>query len=118
MSAEQARADIKVSAIRVRLVRVPLARPLIARAVQVHNVSFVLVDLETDAGATGHAYLHAFPDAAAGIYKTLIDTTAGALVGQPLAPASLYDLAMRRVGLWTGKEGLFVTALAGIDMAA
>jgi mandelate racemase len=118
MIAAQARADVKVGAIRTRVVRVPLARPLIARAVQVHRVSFVLVDFETDAGLSGHAYLHAFPDAAAGIYKTLIDVTAGLLVGQALAPSSLYDLAMRSVGLWVGKEGLFATALAGIDMAA
>lgn len=112
------RSDARITAIRHRAVRIPLPRPLKAKAVQLDHSCFVLVDIETDAGHTGHAYLHAFPEVSVPVFRTLIGAMAPLLEGQPLAPQELHSLAMNRIGLWLGKEGAFTRALAGIDMGA
>jgi mandelate racemase len=114
-----AKPEIKVTRVRTRVVRVPLARPLVARVVTLDSACYVLVDLETDAGITGHAYVNAFPANGARILQALIELIASAVaIGQPLAPAALYDAAMQKLGLWVGKEGIFSSALAPLDMAA
>lgn len=110
-------APIRITDVRARIVNVPLRRPLIARVAQLHFATLLLVDVETDAGLTGHAYIHAFPAASASAFRDLIKAFSEIAIGHELAPAALHDTLTRRIGIFIGIEGMFISALAGLDMA-
>jgi len=110
-------APIKITDVRARIVNVPLRRPLIARVARVDFATLLLVDVETAAGVAGHAYIHAFPAASARAFRGLIAAFAEIAVGHDLAPAALHDTLTRRIGIFVGIEGMFISALAGVDMA-
>ena len=51
---------MKITAIRTRLVDVPMRRPIVSRIRVAHVMTHLLVDLETDEGLTGQTYLVTF----------------------------------------------------------
>ena len=52
--------DIKITALRARPVDVPMARPLHTSGGSVGSAPLVLIDLETEAGLTGHSYVFCY----------------------------------------------------------
>ncbi len=100
-----------------RPVLVPMRRPLTTGSGAVAIAPLVLIDLHTDAGIIGHAYVFALTALA---LKPLVETILALkalVVGQRLAPVEL-DAALRRRFTLLGTPGLLGIALAGLDMAA
>src|SRR5579859_409352 len=76
----------------------------------------VLLDLQTDSGVVGNAYLFTYTPLALKPVQRMVDELAAVIVGQPLAPAHIDQLLQSRFRL-LGNTGLVRMATAGIDMA-
>lgn len=100
-----------------RAVNVPLIYPIHTAVGTVATAPLVLLDLTTDAGVTGHAYLFAYTPAALKPLKQMVDEVATLIKGQPLAPVDIEHALSKRFCL-LGFTGLVRMAAAGIDMAA
>ena len=94
----------------------PLARPL-KNAFGVFDAGpLVLIDVETDQGVTGHAYIFAYTKLTLKPLVHLVEEIGRELTGKPVAP---YDLmaamdAKFRLLSWQGLVGM---AVSGLDMA-
>jgi mandelate racemase len=97
-------------------VEVPMTFPLGTSRGTITRAPLLLVDVLTEEGVSGHAYLwcylrEAMP-AIASIMKAVIDT----VNGDPLAPADLAAKLSQRFAL-IGVQGIVRMAIAGFDMA-
>lgn len=108
---------VKITGLRSRAVNVPLTYPIHTAVGTVASAPLVLLDLDTDAGVTGHAYLFAYTPVALKPLKQMVDEMASLIVDQPLAPSDLEQMLSQRFCL-LGYTGLVRMAAAGIDMAA
>ena len=108
---------LRIHSLRVRAVSVPLRLPLATRSGSVATAPLVLLDLHTDQGVTGRAYLFCVTPLALKPMVRLLDNLAPTLQGQALAPLALYQQLQRQFRL-LGTEGLTGMAIAAIDMAA
>lgn len=106
-----------ITGLQSRAVNVPLAYPIHTAVGTVATAPLVLLDLTTDAGVTGHAYVFAYTPAALKPLKYMVDEIAALIEGQPLAPQDLEHALSKRFCL-LGFTGLVRMAAAGIDMAA
>jgi mandelate racemase len=96
---------------------VPVPRPLVTKVVTVTQAPMLLIDLETEEGVTGRAYLFGYLAGGPRYFAPLLEDIGAMLKGQPLAPAQQFDNLTRAFGLM-GKEGIAAVAIAGFDMAA
>ncbi len=107
----------RIRALRARPVLVPFRRPPLSASGGIPAAALVLIDLETDAGVTGHAYVFGF---AAWTLRPIVDCLRAMLEmirGDALAPLEIEAKLRARLTL-LGTPGLVGIALAGIDMAA
>ncbi|HEX6240626.1 MAG TPA: enolase C-terminal domain-like protein [Polyangiales bacterium] len=110
-------ASIKVRSLRARPVLVPFKRPPRSASGAMAQAPLVLIDLETDAGVTGRAYLFGFQALTLKpLVRCLLDLLP-LIQGEPLAPFEL-DAKLRRAFTLLDTPGLLGLALAGVDMAA
>lgn len=109
--------DILITGLRTRAINVALSYPVHTAVGTVGTAPLVLIDLDTDAGVTGHAYLFAYTPVALKSLKQLLDDMAPLIINQPLAPVDLEAMLARRFCL-AGFTGLVRMAAAGLDMAA
>lgn len=107
----------RVRSITARPVLAPLARPLATSGGTLSEAPLVLIDLGTEAGVTGHAYLFAYTPRALGPLARLVDELGTLVVGAPLAPLAIEETLRGSLRL-LGTQGLAAMALAGIDTAA
>jgi len=108
---------LTVRDIRTVGVEIPMTYPLGTSRSVVRAAPLLLIDLETEEGITGRAYLwcylrEAMP-AVASIMRVVADTTRG----ERLAPADLWEKLSKRFAL-IGVQGIVRMAMAGFDMAA
>lgn len=96
---------------------VPLKRPPRAASGTIPEAPFVLIDLETDEGVTGSAYVFSFA-------RSMLAPTAGCvsalgelIQGDPVVPFAI-EAKLRRSLTLLDTPGLVGLALAGIEMAA
>jgi len=108
---------MKLKKIQARAVLVPMKRPLVTGGGSVDRAAFVLVDLKTDVGITGRAYVFAVSPILAKGLANLIDGIGETLTGDVVAPRALHQKMNRSLRL-AGVEGFIGWAIAGIDMAA
>jgi len=103
--------------IRARPVMLKLERPVVARIATITDWPIILIDLETEEGVTGRAYLEPYlPKAMKYLLPALSDL--GALLkGRRIAPIELYDAARKSLH-FVGYQGLSMIAVSGLDMAA
>jgi mandelate racemase len=109
--------NLKVRTVRARPVLAPFKRPPVSASGKIPSAPLVLIDLETDGGITGRAYLFGF---AAWTLKPLVGCVHGLadmIAGNALAPVAIEAKLRRRLTL-LDTPGLVGLALAGIDMAA
>ncbi len=102
--------------LRLRSVEVPLARPLVTRVVTIDKAAFVLIDLETEEGVTGRAYLFGYSGAGNACFMPALRWLADALKGEKIDPETLFDKARKTLTLM-GHEGIALMAVSGFDMA-
>jgi mandelate racemase len=103
--------------LRARAVSVPLRLPLATSGGTVASAPLVLLDLVTDEGVTGSAYLFCYTPLALRPVVQMIENLAAQVVGDAVAPTDL-DQKLRRQFRLLGAKGVAGMALAGIDMAA
>jgi mandelate racemase len=103
--------------IRARPVLLPLARPVVARIATITEWPLVLIDLETEEGIVGRAYLEPYLPRALRYLVPMLQDLGTQLAGRPVAPVELFDAARRSLQ-FVGYGGLAMIAAAGLDMAA
>jgi mandelate racemase len=105
-----------IRSVTARAVVAPLARPLRTASGEIPAAPLLLIDIATDAGVTGRAYLFAYTRVTLRALQALIEDIGPLLAGKPCAP---YDRAagFERTFRLLGRQGLLGMALAGIDMA-
>jgi mandelate racemase len=102
--------------ITARAVEVPLRRPIRTAVGAIPVAPLVLIDLTTEDGVPGRAYLFAYAAAALGPLVRLLAEMAPELRGRPVAPRDIQRDLDRRFRL-LGRQGLVGMAISGIDMA-
>lgn len=107
---------IQVTEVRVRAVDVPLEYPVKTAVGIVATAPLVLIDVLTDAGIVGSAYLFAYIPPALKPLAAAVTELGALIAGHPLAPVGIDDMFDRRLRL-IGNIGLLRMASAGIDMA-
>ncbi len=106
-----------ISNIRARAVAAPINRPPVSASGPIDKAALVLIDLETDGGMIGRAYLFAFTPAMLAPLLQCVKAVADIIEGDSLAPLSL-DAKLRKRFTLLDPKGLLGLALAGVDMAA
>jgi mandelate racemase len=103
--------------VQVRAVNVPMPRPLQTSGGTVGTAPLVLIDLHTEEGVTGSAYLFCYTALALKPTAQLVTDLANLIKGDAVAPIAIRETLQRQFRL-LGARGLIGMALAGIDMAA
>ncbi|MBV9859248.1 MAG: mandelate racemase [Alphaproteobacteria bacterium] len=93
-----------------------MTRPVQTAAGPVSSAPMVLVDIRTEEGVTGSAYVFTYNLIALGPTARLIANLEPLLKGHPLAPVALGQMLAARFRL-LGPQGLVGIALAAVDMA-
>jgi mandelate racemase len=108
---------MKIREIRVRAVAAPMKRPLATSTGKLTVAPLVLIDLETDTGVTGRAYLFAVGRHNLAPIAKLVEAMGEMLEGDEVAP---FDLERKLRARYTllGVHNIVLFAMAGIDMAA
>lgn len=109
--------SLTIRAIGARAVNVPLAKPLPTSSGAITTVPLVLVDLVTEQGVTGCAYVFCYTSIALPPVAHLVRSLGEMLQGDVVAPAAIEHKLQRSFRL-LGPQGLTGMAMAGVDMAA
>ena len=109
-------AKLTIRGLRTRAVRVPLRRPLGTSGGTIAHAPLVLIDLETEEGVPGRAYLFAYSDVGARTLRQLLAGILEMVRGEPVAPVAIAKKLHARFTL-LGREGLPTIAMSGLDVA-
>jgi mandelate racemase len=107
---------VTIRSIRVRGVDLVLPRPIETAAGVLRTAPLALVDLLTEDGATGRAYVRTYTPTALRALVALLEDVAALLVGADSSPAAVETTLQRHFRL-LGTQGLTGIAAAAIDMA-
>ena len=110
-------AKLTIRGLRGRAVNVPLPKPLPTSSGAITTVPLVLVDLSTEEGVTGSAYIFCYSSVALKPVMHLIQNLETLIRGDAVAPVAIEQKLQRSFRL-LGPQGLTGMAMAGIDMAA
>jgi mandelate racemase len=105
-----------ISGVRARAVVLPLARPLRTASGSVPAAPLVLIDVTTDDGVVGHAYVFGYTDRTLAAMLALVADLAPELVGRSVTPAHRMRDLQERFRL-LGMQGLLGMVVSGIEMA-
>jgi mandelate racemase len=95
---------------------VPMRRTLGTSVMQVKQAPLLLIDLQTEEGLTGRAYLFCYLDAAGPAAAALVRDCSAFLAGKSAAPDAVRAALETRFKL-LGLRGITAMVAAGIDMA-
>src|SRR5262252_3117153 len=107
---------LTLRAIRTVGVEVPMKLPLGTSQGTIRAAPLLLIDVETEEGVTGGAYLFCYVPAAAGAVAGLLGEVERMTRGERIAPADLWAKLARRFTL-IGVQGIVRMAMAGFDVA-
>ena len=107
---------MRVRSVRARGVDVPLRKPVETARGTLRTAPAVLIDVFTDEGITGRAYVSVYTQLVLGPLTRLIHDLAGLLQSTEADPA-LAGVRLDREFALLGRTGLVGIALAAIDMA-
>jgi mandelate racemase len=110
------RPRLTVRSIRATAVEVPMKRVLGTSRASVRAAPMVLVDVETEEGITGRAWLFCYVPAAAGAIIALLAEVERIVKGERIAPVDLWAALSRKFAL-IGVQGIVRMAMAGFDVA-
>ena len=108
---------LRVTAIRATPVQVPTTYVLGTSQGAFRQAPLLLIDLETEEGVTGRAWLFCYVPAAAAAIMSILGEVERLSKGERLDPAALWAKLTRRFTL-IGVQGIVRMALAGFDVAA
>jgi mandelate racemase len=110
-------AKLTISGLRARAVNVELKRPVQTSGGEIPTAPLVLIDLETENGTTGHAYVFSYTPLALEPLRRLVTNLGTTLKGHAVAPLEI-DRKLQGMFRLLGPQGLTGIAASGIDMAA
>src|SRR5215470_9492675 len=108
---------LTLRAVRCVGVEVPMTYALGTSRGTITKAPLLLIDLETEEGVTGHAYLWCYFPAAMPAIASILDEAARVVKGERVAPVDLWGRLAERFAL-IGVQGIVRMAMAGFDMAA
>src|SRR5262244_3512945 len=113
--------DITVPQLTIRTVRsigveVPMTYALGTSQARITRAPLLLIDLETEEGITGRAYLFCYLPAAASAIARMLDEVLHVTKGERIAPVDHWAALSRRFAL-IGVQGIVRMAMAGFDVA-
>jgi mandelate racemase len=117
MTADTAVPQLTIRAVRSVGVEVPMTYALGTSQARITRAPLLLIDLETDEGITGRAYLFCYLRAAAPAMAAMLDEIGRMVAGDRVVPAQLWGKLAQRFML-IGVQGIVRMAMAGLDVAA
>src|SRR5258705_11347604 len=108
---------LTIRAVRSIGVEVPMTYALGTSQARITRAPLLLIDLETEEGITGRAYLFCYLRAAAPAMAAMLDEIGRMVTGDPVVPAQLRNKLAQRFML-IGVQGVVRMAMAGLDVAA
>jgi mandelate racemase len=108
--------ELTVSSVEATLVLVPMRRPLGTSIARLTEAPLLLIDLQTQEGVTGRAYLFSYRESAGHAATALLRDAGDLLAGLPASPGAVRRALESRFRL-LGLNGLVSAVLAGIDAA-
>ena len=111
------RMQLTLERIRARPVVVPLKRPVVSKVGLFRDWPMILIDLYTNEGVVGHAYLEPYLKQSMRYIIAALEDLGAAAIGQPVAPFDAYRRGIGALHL-VGREGISLIAVSGLDMAA
>jgi len=109
-------AQLTVRSIRAVAVEVPMKHVLGTSRASIRAAPLLLIDVETEEGITGHAYLFCYVAAAASAIASLLAEVERVVKGERIAPVDLWAALSKRFTL-IGVQGIVRMAMAGFDVA-
>jgi len=94
-----------------------LERPIVARIATITEWPLILIDLHTEEGVVGRAYLEPYVPKAMRYLIPMLEDLSDLLKGRPVNPVDLYRDARKSLH-FVGYEGLSLIAASGLDMVA
>jgi mandelate racemase len=113
---ERPAAALTIRALRTVAVEVPMTFALGTSRATITRAPLLLIDLDTEEGVTGRAYLFCYLPAAAPAIARMLDEVLAATRGERVAPVDLWAALARRFAL-IGVQGIVRMAMAGFDVA-
>jgi mandelate racemase len=107
---------LTIRSLRATPVEVPMTHVLGTSQATIRAAPLILIDLETEEGVTGRAYLFCYVPAAASAIASLLDEVLRVTQGERVAPIDLWAKLSRRFTL-IGVQGIVRMAMAGFDIA-
>ena len=108
--------SLTFESVQLRAVSVPMTNPIVSNVGQYTHWPFILIDVHTREGVTGHSYLEPYVHKSIPAISSMIQVLADHFKGKPVAPLDIYADAMKMFHL-VGREGISLIAMAGLDMA-
>jgi len=112
----EAAAPLTIRSLRSVGVEVPMTFALGTSRTTITKAPLLLIDLETEEGVTGHAYLFCYLPAAAPAIAGMLDEVLRVTKGARVAPVDLWATLAKRFAL-IGVQGIVRMAMAGFDVA-
>src|ERR1700688_4338723 len=107
---------LTVRALRAVGVEVPMTYALGTSRATITTAPLLLIDLDTEEGVAGRAYLFCYLPAAAAAIARLLEEVLRLTKGERVAPVDLWTTLSRRFAL-IGVQGIVRMAMAGFDVA-
>ena len=107
---------LTIRSLRSTGVLVPMARPLGTSARTIRSAPLLLLDLETNEGVTGRAYIFCYLPLAVGMIARILEESLSVVTGDRVAPQEISAKLERHFRL-IGAAGIISMALAGLDVA-
>ena len=108
---------LTLKSIQARPVVLKLKRPVAARIATLTDWPLILIDLYTEEGVIGRAYLEPYIAKSMRYLIPTLHDLGEMLKGRRLAPIEFYEAARKSLH-FVGYEGMAMIAVAGLDMAA
>lgn len=108
--------SLTIRSLRVIGVKVPMRRPLGTSAATVREAPLLLIDLETEEGVTGRAYLFCYVPSAAPAIMSVLEEMLAHIKGDRVAPVEI-GAKLARAYTLIGVQGVVRMAMAGLDIA-
>ena len=107
---------LTIRSLTARAVAAPLARPLRTASGDVPVSPLLLIDVASEEGPVGRAYVFGYTTLVLRALKAFVDDLDAVLRSRPACPAAVADDLASRFRLM-GRQGLVGMALSGLDMA-
>ncbi len=109
-------ARLAIRGIKTFALEVPMTYPLGTSAAIVNKAPMLLIDLETEEGIVGHAYLFCYRPSVPRVLDLLLRDAVALVKGQPVVPLDIAAKLGRRFAL-AGVTGVVRMALSALDIA-